>query len=34
MSQEKKDKKIKRLISLSTNGAIEEYKREAINGSN
>ena len=31
MNQEEKDKKINRLISLFTNGAIEECKREAIN---
>ena len=29
MKQEKKDKKINRLISLFTNGEVEECKREA-----
>tara|TARA_B100000427_G_scaffold253412_1_gene216801 strand:- start:13 stop:117 length:105 start_codon:yes stop_codon:yes gene_type:complete len=33
MNQEKKDKKINRLISLFTDGELEECKREAINGS-
>ena len=34
MSQEKKDKKINKLIALFTNGKVEECKREAVNGSN